>query len=204
MLLAFCSLLLPCRAEEAHATTMKEPKLKIGTSTEFSIDPLLGESFRFIEIENEGFKIEYDRFNNREGYQRIFMNPHTFTLVESKDFICKIAPGVIVGTNLHGSNDWLLGADASFSFPDARIQILQRSYLGNHYDEHHVFSAFQPLKEEDQLLLVHFLNMTDQFPSTSYLGPAANVLDGDLFFWVGVSPTHSATWATILQATIKF
>jgi hypothetical protein len=197
----------PCFAQETQEPPPPEgkPKLIIGTFAEFSKDPVFNYNLNYSSIEFDGFKLQYDIFNNPVDYQRIWINPHKFTITESEDFVLKVAPGFSVSNSLNDQpNDWLFGADVEYILPAARVQILQRSYKGNHFDQHYLFSTWQPIKDEDQFLLMHFMNISSEFPSTSYVGPAANLMDGHLFFWAGISTTRNAIWATNLQATIQF
>ena len=182
-----------------------KPTVKLGTHCEFSEDSLFNYNLYYTSIEVAGFKVQYDVFSYPASYQRIWILPHKFTVTESEDFVLAISPGFSVSNSLNGQpNDWLVGADVDYSFPKQRIQIFQRSYKGNHFDQHYVLSAWQPLKDQGQLLIVHFINISDQYPSTSYVGPAANLWDGTVFFWTGVSLTNNATWASNLQLTIEF
>ena len=196
--------LQPCVAQEEVIPNETAPRIKIGSFAEYSSNPVFQYNLIYTVLEAENFKVQYDIFDNPVDYQRIWLIPHKFTMIESDDFILKVSPGLSISNSLTGQNDWLFGADVEYTFPAIRAQILQRSYKGNHFDQHYLFSVWQPLKDEDQLLLMHFMNISSELPSTSYIGPAGNVLDGNLFFWAGISTTRNATWSTNLQLTIKF
>lgn len=205
ILFVYFLLVKPAMAQDKQSAPEVAPNIKFGVFSEFSRDPVFQSNLVYSIVEVGDFKIQYDNYSNPAGYQRIWINPCKIQVVESDDFICKISPGFSVSNQVPGSQtDFLIGADVEYTLPGARIQILQRSYKGNHFDQHYVFSTWQPIANEDQFLIMHFMNINSEFPSTSYVGPAANIMDGKLFFWTGLSLTKNATWATNLELKVEF
>lgn len=186
-------------AIDPEAQHEPETELILGWLRESSRDPTFAYGLAYTSIRHGAFKFQYEVFDTPVGYQRFWAN-YALKITESEDFVLVIKPGI----GISNQKDFLIGADLDVSFPAYRIQIQPRIYRGNNYDQVYVLSLWQPIESEDQLLVFHFWDINSEFPSTSYVGLAANLFDGGLLIGVGPSLTKNADYFTAVQGTFRW
>ncbi len=190
---------------QAAASAEPEPEtasatLTVGGFSEFSRDAFFRYNLVYTTVDAGEFQAQWQRFDNPDNYQRLFLHYGRLPLVDTDSVVWTVQPGI----GFSNRNDLFLAANSELTIVPARIRILARGYKGNTYDQAYILSAFQPVEEVPEFVVMHYINLQTNVPSTSYVGPAANLWDGKAFVWIGKSLTPNATWAASVQFRLDF
>lgn len=149
----------------------------------------------YIEIKHDGYRVELDYFDVPTGYKRVWLNTPDIKLTKSKGFSASFSPGIIASN----SGQFWAGGIFNVDVPKLRLNICQKSYVGNMADKHVTFTTMTLNKS---LSVMHYYYMQTGYRPDSYIGLDARIGTADI--WYGISTNKPGAKAFWFSVPIKF